>query len=290
MIINPLSFTTASARRYASMQPQQSQYEVKKPVVKQDAPAKPLQPVQVRELILKPMFIALLAVREAERLRYICFDGTDRFKRGSNKLAGAIRDLTRHLSRSLIHAEDNQMKFIEFRFYEDTKEALNILRLNVNQYIKSLNPDFDLVDINAQSEVTRFLARTAVEITDAYVTQIVARTLDVPLMLDVAGIEALVAMQKACIEIEKIASTNIAKIPSKAREKALGDSITAAIRTLERTPIAQTDKFTCCGVCKYYTYEVAAKGHCKFPLNKASQMRQACKRFKRISDGQHTGL
>lgn len=55
-------------------------------------------------------------------------------------------------------------------------------------------------------------------------------------------------------------------------------------RELKSISVAQADKFRCCGVCANYRYEVAAKGHCKWPSYNASQMRPACKRFKRVND------
>ena len=245
---------------------------------------RPLQPVEQRELVLKPMFIALLAIREAERLRYVCFDGSGRYKRASNRLGSAIRALRQHLTRNLTHAEANLMQFLEYRFFKDTEKAITLLRLNCDQYIKSLNPDFAEVGISAQAEVTRFLARTTIEMTDYNVNRIVARSLNVPLMLDVPGIEALVQMQEACVEIEGVSSAPQVCRPSVARQKTLEESIDAAMRSLDRTPVAQADKFACCGVCGYYTYEEGTKGRCKFPLNKASQMREACKRFRRITE------
>ena len=59
MILFPIRLTAATARRTA---------------VAPELPPKPLQPCEVRNLVLKPLFIALLTIREAERLRYLCFN------------------------------------------------------------------------------------------------------------------------------------------------------------------------------------------------------------------------
>lgn len=58
----------------------------------------------------------------------------------------------------------------------------------------------------------------------------------------------------------------------------------ACIAIEEKNVAAQADKFRCCGVCANYRYEVAAKGRCKWPSYKASQMRTACKRFERVNE------
>lgn len=139
------------------------------------------------------MFIALLTIREAERLRYLCFnfktdkDGNLIYKRVSCDLGNAIRDLEKEL-------------------------------------------------------------------------------------------------QKACIAIEeKNVAAQVNEV-NKRKRAALEACIDAAIRELKGISVAQADKFRCCGVCANYRYEVAAKGRCKWPSYNASQMRPACKRFKRVNE------
>ena len=67
--------------------------------------------------------------------------------------------------------------------------------------------------------------------------------------------------------------------------KDLGHDIyMAACIYAHRHITAEADKFRCCGVCANYRYEVAAKGRCKWPSYKASQMRPACKRFERVNE------
>lgn len=87
MILFPIRLTAATARRTA---------------VAPELSPKPLQPCEVRNLVLKPLFIALLTIREAERLRYLCFNfkTNDRgeliYKRVSCDLGNAIRDLKKN--------------------------------------------------------------------------------------------------------------------------------------------------------------------------------------------------
>lgn len=96
MILFPIRLTAATARRAA---------------VAPELPPKPLQPCEVRNLVLKPLFIALLTIREAERLRYLCFnfktdkDGNLIYKRVSCDLGNAIRDLNKELTGGMFGAE-----------------------------------------------------------------------------------------------------------------------------------------------------------------------------------------
>lgn len=246
MILFPIRLTAATARRTA---------------VASELPPKPLQPCEVRNLVLKPLFIALLTIREAERLRYLCFNfktndkGELIYKRVSCDVGNAIRALNKELTGGMYGAELQLMQFLEYRFFEDTKKVFSLLRLNVEEFIRSLNYDVDDSDINAQSEVVRFLSLMAIEFAEEYTERLAAACAEVPLKITPPSINNLVAIQKACIAIE---------------EKSIS--------------VAQADKFRCCGVCANYRYEVAAKGRCKWPSYNASQMRPACKRFERVNE------
>lgn len=100
MILFPIRLTAATARRTA---------------VAQELSPKPLQPCEVRNLVLKPLFIALLTIREAERLRYLCFnfktdkDGNLIYKRVSCDLGNAIRDLKKELQKACIAIEEKNV-------------------------------------------------------------------------------------------------------------------------------------------------------------------------------------
>ncbi len=119
MILFPIRLTAATARRTA---------------VAPELSPKPLQPCEVRNLVLKPLFIALLTIREAERLRYLCFNfkTNDRgeliYKRVSCDLGNAIRDLEKELKGGMFGAELQLMQFLEYRFFEDTKKVFSLLR------------------------------------------------------------------------------------------------------------------------------------------------------------------
>lgn len=91
-------------------------------------------------------------------------------------------------------------------------------------------------------------------------------------------------LQKACIAIEEKSVAAQVNEVNKRKRATLEACIDAAIRELKSISVAQADKFRCCGVCANYRYEVAAKGHCKWPSYNASQMRPACKRFKRVNE------
>jgi hypothetical protein len=187
MILFPIRLTAATARRTA---------------VAPELPSKPLQPCEVRNLVLKPLFIALLTIREAERLRYLCFnfktdkDGNLIYKRVSCDLGNAIRDLNKELTGGMFGAELQLMQFLEYRFFEDTKKVFSLLRLNVEEFIRSLNYDVDDSDINAQSEVVRFLSLMAIEFAEEYTERLAAACAEVPLKITPPSINNLVAIQK----------------------------------------------------------------------------------------------
>lgn len=275
MILFPIKLTAATARRTA---------------VASELSPKPLQPCEVRNLVLKPLFIALLTIREAERLRYLCFNfktndkGELIYKRVSCDLGNAIRDLNKELTGGMFGAELQLMQFLEYRFFEDTKKVFSLLRLNVEEFIRSLNYDVDDSDINAQSEVVRFLSLMAIEFAEEYTERLAAACAEVPLKITPLSINNLVAIQKACIAIEEKSVAAQVNEVNKRKRAALEACIDAAIRELKSISVAQADKFRCCGVCANYRYEVAAKGRCKWPSYNASQMRPACKRFKRVND------
>lgn len=181
MILFPIRLTAATARRTA---------------VAPEQPPKPLQPCEVRNLMLKPLFIALLTIREAER----------------------------------------------------------------------------------------FLSLMAIEFAEEYTERLAAACAEVPLKITPPSINNLVAIQKACIAIEEKSVAAQVNEVNKRKRAALEACIDAAIRELKSISVAQADKFCCCGVCANYRYEVASKGHCKWPAYNASQMRPACKRFKRVNE------
>lgn len=124
----------------------------------------------------------------------------------------------------------------------------------------------------------------AIEFAGEYTERLAAACAEVPLKITPPSINNLVAIQKACIAIEEKSVAAQVNEVNKRKRAALEACIDAAIRELKTISVAQADKFRCCGVCANYRYEVASKGRCKWRAYNASQMRPACKRFKRVTD------
>lgn len=132
--------------------------------------------------------------------------------------------------------------------------------------------------------MVRFLSLMAIEFAEEYTERLAAACAEVPLKITPPSINNLVAIQKACIAIEEKSVAAQVNEVNKRKRATLEACIDAAIRELKSISVAQADKFRCCGVCANYRYEVAAKGHCKWPAYNASQMRPACKRFERVNE------
>lgn len=151
---------------------------------------------------------------------------------------------------------------------------------NENYY----TPEEEAMAFKAKSEAVRFLSLMAIEFAEEYTERLAAACAEVPLKITPPSINNLVAIQKACIAIEEKSVAAQVNEVNKRKRATLEACIDAAIRELKSISVAQADKFRCCGVCANYRYEVAAKGHCKWPSYNASQMRPACKRFKRVNE------
>ncbi len=286
MNVQPLVLTAASQLR-AGIQPATQQ--------------RPLYACEARDLILRPFFISRLALKEAQRLRVVLFDFSGRFRKVSRHIDELCRTLDKELTSGMVHAERNLMRFLEYRFFEDLKPTLEMLRLQIDQFCKSIAPDANDMDVNAQSELARFLARMACEYTEECVTRIYeasaksARYVDGEIkmffetshyqrMVTPPVLVALEELQRAFVVVENIVSSPQTKATDKRKQKILEDTLDAAVRKLRGTPIVQSDRYTCCGVCAHYTFPGALPGHCLWRNFKAQVMRPACKRFKRINN------
>ncbi len=269
MNTQPIAFTKATTLR-TGIQPQSVR--------------RPIQPVEAREIKLKPFFIARLAVAEAQMLRVVIFDNTRRFIKSNRMIDQACRTIDKSLTDGMTHAERNLMRFLEHNFREATKNSLEMLRLQIDQFTKSLAPGAGDMKINAQSELTRFLARIAVEYMEDATIRLLAANIRPELLFCKETIDGLVALQEACLCVEQVAASAQTEAADPRRRQALEATLDAAVRKLKTTPIVQSDNFTCCGVCKHYTYPDALPGHCLWRNFKAKTMRPACKRFKRIND------
>lgn len=269
MNTQPIAFTRATTLR-TGIQPQ--------------AARRPIQPVEAREIKLKPFFIARLAIREAQLLRVTIFDNTRRFIKSNRKIDQACRMLEKSLTDGMVHAERNLMRFLEHNFREATKNSLEMLRLQIDQFTKSLAPGAGDMKINAQAELTRFLARIAVEYMEDATLRLLAANIRPELLFNKETIDGLVALQEACISVEEVVASAQTEALDPRRQQALEATLDAAVRKLKTTPIVQSDDFTCCGTCKHYTYPDAFPGHCLWRNFKAKTMRPACKRFKRINE------
>ncbi len=286
MNVQPLVLTAASQLRSGIQPPQQQ---------------RPLYACEARDLILRPFFIARLALKEAQRLRVVLFDFTGRFRKVSRHIDELCRTLDKELTSGMVHAERNLMRFLEYRFFEDLKPTLEMLRLQIDQFCKSVAPDATDLDINSQAELARFLARMACEYTEDSVMRMYeasaksARYVDGEIkmffetthtqrIVTPPALVALEELQKAIVVVENIASSPQTKVTDQRRQKVLEDTLDVAVRKLKTTPIVQSDRYACCGVCSHYSFPGALPGHCLWRNFKAQVMRPACKRFKRINN------
>ncbi len=244
---------------------------------------RPLQPVEAREIKLKPFFITRLAMREAQMLRVVIFDNTRRFIKCNRMIDEACRVIEKSLTDGMTRAERNLMLFLEYHFREATKNSLQMLRLQVDQFTKSVAPEAGDMTITAQAELTRFLARIAVETMEEAAIRLIAARIAPELLFHKETVDGLVALQTACIATEDVVAHPQTVEADPRKQKALEDTLDACIRVLKQTSIVQSDKFTCCGTCKHFTYPDETPGHCLWSNFKASIDRPACKRFKRIN-------
>ena len=268
----PIAFTSATKHRTGGL-------------VSTEKPRRPLQPCDAREMILKPFFLAKLAVEEAELLRYLIFKPNDRtFIKPSRMLKEGIEMVRKSLEHNMTEAETKLMNFLMFRYKEDLKTVITQLRMQTSQYLKSSNPDAEDVEANAQSEVMRFFTAIALEMSLSCTARLVAANATVPLKVDKWTANGLVKLREAGLEVENISLISQTREISKVRKDNLDRALEAVLRTINNTDIAQGDKFTCCGVCQHFFWGDWYKSHCLWRNYKAEPMRPACKRFKRVQE------
>lgn len=242
--------------------------------------------VQLRQLALRPMFLARLTARYAEELRVHIF-GDTRFKRVSRELRIPSEDIEKRTCNILSDNMRREMWFLDYCFFKQTRQACELLRLNADGYMKAVAPALTTEECNlfARSALLTLLCEDSIE-AEEYCYRELCRA-SAP-----EGFRRRKAIFKPNMQAIASATERLTKIISRDVDAEINDRAKQALdsaclnfkRTITNTEIVEARAYRVCGTCQYYVWEVCAKGHCRISsLAKCNQMRPACKRYKSVS-------
>lgn len=255
------------------------------PFIGAAAPRVRLSQWEMRDLALRPLFIARLAMRYAEELRVHLFTPSGAFKKASRLLHDPCEELEKRLCNSMPESNRREMWYIEHRFYQDTRQACELLRINADGYMKATAPDLSSTECNifARCAVLTLLCED-IEISEELSFRQLIRAADHRLYQKLRFTDFARSVRKAADLVTDIINRDVPAEVNKRAKDALKASCRAFSETLDRTPIAVTRQHRVCGTCKHYEWEVSSRGSCRVScLAKTHQDRKQCKRYISVS-------